>query len=80
MPWWLEGSTLPWGRSRRGNAPISFLMSGDGMPGNGLELHWGKFRWDIRSTGRVLKHCYKLPKEVQGSELVNIEEVFGQCS
>lgn len=54
MPWWLKGPTLPWGRSRGENARISPLMSADGMPGNGLDLHWGKFKWDIRTTERML--------------------------
>lgn len=49
-----------------GGAGLISLVSGDRMRGDGLKLHVGKFRLDIRKTlftERMIKHWNKLPKE-----------------
>ncbi|KAK4818858.1 hypothetical protein QYF61_020077 [Mycteria americana] len=57
----------------------NYVKGGDRTRGNGLRLHQGRFRLDIRKNffiKRVVKHWNRLPREVVESPSL---EVFKRC-
>jgi len=69
----------PTGAYSKNGVGLFSLLTGDRTRGNGLKLHKGKFRSDIRKyifTERVVKHWTRLPREMVESPSL---DVFKNC-